>query len=58
MLAQMGMNTWVRSWVPDCEIVGMAIRHGEAFGLSEKAHRLEERGAGLQADRELRVHAL
>ncbi|HEY3419138.1 MAG TPA: saccharopine dehydrogenase C-terminal domain-containing protein [Methanomassiliicoccales archaeon] len=36
MLAQMGMNTWVRSWVPDCEIVGMAIRHGEAFGLSDK----------------------
>jgi len=30
------MNTWVRSWVPDCEIVGMAIRHGEAFGLSDK----------------------
>jgi homospermidine synthase len=36
MLAQMGMNTWVRSWVPDMEIVGMAIRHGEAFGLSDK----------------------
>lgn len=36
MLAQMGMNTWVRSWVPDCEIVGMAIRHGEAFGLSDR----------------------
>lgn len=36
MLAQMGMNTWVRSWVPHCEIVGMAIRHGEAFGLSDK----------------------
>ena len=36
MLAQMGMNTWIRSWVPDCEIVGMAIRHGEAFGLSDK----------------------
>ncbi|MCE5295764.1 MAG: saccharopine dehydrogenase NADP-binding domain-containing protein [Euryarchaeota archaeon] len=36
MLAQMGMNTWLRSWVPDCEIVGMAIRHGEAFGLSDK----------------------
>jgi len=36
MLAQMGMNTWVRSWVPDCEIVGMAIRHGESFGLSDK----------------------
>jgi len=36
MLAQMGMNTWIRSWVPDCEIVGMVIRHGEAFGLSDK----------------------
>jgi homospermidine synthase len=36
MLAQMGMNTWVRSWVPDTEIVGMTIRHGEAFGLSDK----------------------
>ncbi len=36
MLAQMGMNTWVRSWVPDTEIVGMVIRHGEAFGLSDK----------------------
>ena len=36
MLAQMGMNTWVRSWVPNCEIVGMVIRHGEAFGLSDK----------------------
>jgi len=36
MLAQMGMNTWVRSWVPDCEIVGMVIRHGEAFGISDR----------------------
>ena len=36
MLAQMGMNTWVRSWVPTGEIVGMAIRHGESFGLSDK----------------------
>lgn len=35
-LAQMGMNTWVRSWIPDEEIVGMAIRHGEAFGLSDR----------------------
>jgi homospermidine synthase len=31
----MGVNTWVRSWIPDEEIVGMAIRHGEAFGLSD-----------------------
>ena len=34
MLPQMGMNTWVRSWIPHQEIVGMVIRHGEAFGLS------------------------
>jgi homospermidine synthase len=42
MLAQMGINTWVRSWVPDCEIVGMVIRHGEAFGLSERLTVLKE----------------
>jgi len=36
MLAQMGMNTWVRSWIPHHEIVGMIIRHGEAFGLSDR----------------------
>lgn len=35
-LSHMGMNTWVRSWVPDYEIVGMAIRHGEAFTISDK----------------------
>ena len=34
-LAQMGMNTWVRSWVPSQEILGMLIRHGEAFGISD-----------------------
>jgi len=35
-LAQMGMNTWVRSWIPNEEIIGMVIRHGEAFGISER----------------------
>lgn len=35
-LAQMGINTWVRSWIPHEEIVGMVIRHGEAFGLSDR----------------------
>jgi len=35
-LGQMGMNTWVRSWIPDQEIVGMVIRHGEAFGISDR----------------------
>ena len=35
-LAQMGMNTLVRSWVPHGgEIVGMVIRHGEAFTISD-----------------------
>ncbi|MEI8344903.1 MAG: saccharopine dehydrogenase NADP-binding domain-containing protein, partial [Candidatus Omnitrophota bacterium] len=35
-LSQMGMNTWVRSWVPDQEIIGMVIRHAEAFSISDR----------------------
>jgi homospermidine synthase len=35
-LSQMGMNTWVRSWIPDQEIVGMVIRHGESFTISDR----------------------
>ena len=34
-LARPGCRTWVRSWVPCGEIVGMVIRHGEAFSISE-----------------------
>lgn len=34
-LARYGMNTWVRSWVPSGEILGMVIRHGEAFSISD-----------------------
>ena len=34
-LAQLGMNTWVRSWVPAGEIRGMVVRHGEAFTISD-----------------------
>ena len=34
-LPQIGINTWVRSWIPDEEIVGMVIRHGETYGLSQ-----------------------
>lgn len=34
-LSTMGCQTWVRSWVPCGEIVGMVIRHGEAFTISE-----------------------
>ena len=35
-LAQMGMNTWVRSWVPHYTIRGMVVRHGEAYTLSDR----------------------
>ncbi|MBI5123939.1 MAG: homospermidine synthase [Candidatus Omnitrophica bacterium] len=35
-ISQMGINTWVRSWVPYQEIIGMVIRHGEAFTMSDK----------------------
>lgn len=30
-----GCQTWVRSWVPCGPIVGMVIRHGEAFSIAE-----------------------
>lgn len=35
-LAQMGINTWVRSWVPHYSIRGMVIRHGEAYTISDR----------------------
>ena len=35
-LARMGINTWVRSWVPDYSIQGMVVRHGESFTISDK----------------------
>ncbi len=36
-LARMGINTYVKSWVPpDHHIVGMIVRHGEAFTITEK----------------------
>lgn len=31
-----GIRVWVRSWVPSGEILGMVIRHGEAFSISER----------------------
>ena len=34
-LSQMGIKTWVRSWVPCGEMTGMVIRHGEAFTISD-----------------------
>ncbi|MEX1231234.1 MAG: saccharopine dehydrogenase C-terminal domain-containing protein [Planctomycetaceae bacterium] len=35
-LDRIGINTWVRSWVPSGEIAGMVIRHGEAFSISDR----------------------
>ena len=35
-LGTLGMNTFVRSWVPCGEINGMVIRHGEAFSISDR----------------------
>ena len=33
----MGINTFVASWVPpDHHIIGMVVRHGEAFSITEK----------------------
>ena len=35
-VARMGINMWVRSWVPNYSIQGMVVRHGEAFTISDK----------------------
>ncbi len=35
-LARMGLNTWVRTWVPNYTLRGMVVRHGEAFTISDK----------------------
>lgn len=34
-MATYGVRTWVKSWVPAGPILGMVIRHGEAFSISE-----------------------
>lgn len=34
-IARMGITVWVHSWVPSGEIIGMLVRHGEAFTLSD-----------------------
>lgn len=31
-----GIDTLVKSWVPSGDIIGMVIRHGEAYGISER----------------------
>lgn len=34
-IARMGINTFVRSYVPGWDIQGMVVRHGEAFTISD-----------------------
>jgi homospermidine synthase len=43
-LSRPGCRTWVRSWVPCGEILGMVIRHGEAFSISEHLSVADESG--------------
>ena len=43
-LAQPGAMTWVRSWVPDFEINGMVVRHGEAFTITDHLTTYNEDG--------------
>ena len=54
-LAQMGMNTWVRSWVPNYSIRGMVVRHGEAFTISDASDGVGERQGRLSPDGALRL---
>jgi homospermidine synthase len=35
-LSTKGIDTLVKSWVPSGDIIGMVIRHGEAYGISER----------------------
>jgi homospermidine synthase len=46
-LSRFGMNTFVRSRVPSSEIVGMVIRHGEAFSISEYLTVHDKRGRAV-----------
>jgi homospermidine synthase len=46
-LAQPGMETWVRSWVPSGETRGMVVRHGEGFTMSEHLTVRDEHGTPI-----------
>ena len=35
-LRSRGFDTWARSFVPSGEIIGMIVRHGEAFSISDR----------------------
>ncbi|MBU6348329.1 MAG: saccharopine dehydrogenase NADP-binding domain-containing protein, partial [Actinomycetales bacterium] len=44
-LAQPGAMTWVRTWVPEAEINGMVVRHGEAFTITDHLTTFNEDGS-------------
>ena len=43
-LAQPGATTWVKSWVPDYEINGRVVRHGEAYTIAKHLTVKDESG--------------
>lgn len=46
-LERFGMNTFVRSRVPSDEILGMVVRHGEAFTISDTLTVWDEKGKAV-----------
>ncbi len=46
-VAQPGATLWVRSWVPDHEINGMVIRHGEAYTITDHLTVRDDQGRGI-----------
>jgi len=41
------METWVRSWVPSGEILGMILRHGESYTMSNHLTVRDESGKAI-----------
>jgi homospermidine synthase len=46
-IAQPGATVWVRSWVPDYEINGMVVRHGEAYTIAKHLTVKDENGVEI-----------
>ena len=50
-IRQRGIDTLVRSWVPSGDIIGMAIRHGEAYSISRYLTVYDGRKSGIPTNR-------
>lgn len=46
-IARPGATTWVRSWVPNFEINGMVVRHGEAYTIAKHLTVTDENGVEI-----------